>query len=155
MAMIDFSDIERAVGRITIYFNSLEYRLASLIHYLIDDKDSDVGEIITSQLSFHQLIATLYSLFRLKFESKEKINKLDDILKRAETVSVKRNDCVHSLWLKLKDDTYIRSKITSKYKKRLKFKSQIITDIDDINKIAEEIHDINSELYQIEINWTI
>jgi len=156
MNSINYGEIEKAIGRVAIYFSSLENTISRVIGLLISEQDTEIGDVITSELSFKQLVGMLQNIFKHKSDSEVEIKKLDKILYRAIKISDERNAIIHSLWLQIPGDSeeYIRLKKTAKHKKNSKGvqrQNKIINPL-EIYKIADEIHELEGAIYQFEID---
>jgi hypothetical protein len=129
----------RAIGVLTVNFACLEEYLSDCISMLIGQGDS-VGKTITSELSFKQLIHILGSLYKVKVSDVAKIEKLDDLLKRAFAIEQERNIIIHSWWNWSREpEQIVRVKHTAK--RVLKSNSQNMT-ASDIWDIANEVSHI-------------
>ncbi len=141
-----------AIGRISQYFNVLE-TYASVLVWTLIGAGQQVGEIITSELSFRNLLALLSSLYRLRKTDKKDINKLTELLKKAEGFERKRNQIIHSIWAVNMTDpqSLIRYKVTAKRKNGLKHTLEKKT-VDELNRIADEMVFIIKTISEITIN---
>ena len=133
----------QALGRITVNIQTLETVL-SFITWSLIGPDQKVGMIITSQMSFKRLCNLLGALFRHKVQSPERVEELNDLLRRAATVEQRRNTVIHSTW-STSDEAGLpeasRFKITASRKKGLNIQSEGAT-LDDLNEIADEMREV-------------
>lgn len=137
----------KALGRISANFQALEMYIAAFTWSLISS-DQNVGQIVTSQISFSRLCDLLSSLFRHKVKSPDLIEELDGILQRASEAEQQRNTIIHSAWLTDEEDTDkspSRFKITSKRKKGFDIQVED-TDADKLNEIADLLRDVAKEI---------
>ena len=135
------------IGKITVNFAFLEDVISFFVWTWIS-KDQTVGQIITAELSFRNLIALLSSIFRHRTEDSEKVKMLDALLKRALQLEEKRNIITHSVWAggKTPDtDTITRVKRSAKIYKGLRHQFEQIG-VADLNKIAKEIAVLAEEI---------
>jgi hypothetical protein len=133
------------IGKITSSFAMLEQVVAFLIWTIISD-DSVVGQIITAELNFKQLLSLLSSLYRHKRSNETKINELEHLLKRAMQVSDKRNVICHSIWGAGDAAASItRIKTTAKIAKGLRRQFQQTT-VKDLDSIIQEIQDVIEDI---------
>lgn len=135
-----------ALGLITANFQVLEKYTEFFVWSLIG-QDQEIGQIVTSQMSFDRICDTLYSLFRYRTQNSEMIKELDNIIQRTFQAEEKRNSVIHSSWLGLgsPDSSITRFKITSKWKKGLKHQYEEMTP-GDLRKIALFIKQVQEEL---------
>ena len=159
MNSINYGELEKAIGRVTIYFSSLENTISRLIALLIGEQGTEIGVAITSELPFKQLVGMLQNIFRYKSNNADKITKLDKLLKSAFAISNERNKLIHSVWAMIpnRDDEYIRFKNNAKYKKNsngIQRQSELLNPL-EIYKLADKIHQIEGEIYQFEIDRSI
>lgn len=145
------------IGAICVNFETLDLVLSSFISRLISD-DSKVGAIITSEMSFSNLVHTFSSLVKHKFQENpellSEINKLVVILGESEAI---RNQIVHSNYFYRdfeKDRNDIgRLKVTSRRKKGLVINSNEVTEdsLKDINErivfATKQLHSLYSHLF--------
>jgi hypothetical protein len=142
-------EIHRLIGRVSSNFNGLEKYIQTLITQLIG-AGQQLGEIITSELSFRNLISLLFSLYKFKKTDKKYIDKMDKICKKANELEQKRNQVIHSTWaFNIKSEKEVlRVKTTSKYKKGLNyvFENKNINELhilsDDIVKLISEVSEL-------------
>ena len=141
----------RAIGRISAYSNGLELYISALIWCLIG-AGQQVGEIVTSELSFRNLLALLSSLYRFRKTKQEDIEKLDSLLKRASALEEQRNQVVHSTWaINMSDPNSLsRYKVTAKQKSGLKHTVEEKT-IEELNHIADEMVSLMKTFSEITI----
>lgn len=84
-----------------------------------------VGQIITTQLSFKQLRATVASLYIERHGKDDDFKDLKNHLKDAREIEEERNRITHSIWAAGKAvDTIKRVKITSREKHGFQFQSE-------------------------------
>jgi hypothetical protein len=83
--------------------------------------DAVVGQIVTAELSFKNLLSMVSSLYRHVRTNETKIAELDNLLKRALQVAEKRNMICHSIWGEGKTPNSItRIKTTARVAKGLR-----------------------------------
>jgi len=85
------------LGQVTANFSDLEADLSFMVWSLIGT-NKQIGQIITSQLSFASLVRVLRLLFEEKCEDKKLRAELKKLLKEADSIRVRRNTFIHSVW---------------------------------------------------------
>ncbi|KAA3609237.1 MAG: hypothetical protein DWQ05_22345 [Calditrichaeota bacterium] len=141
-------ELHKAIGKVSNYFSGLETYISSLIWILIG-AGKDVGEIITSELSFHRLTALLRCLFLYRKSDSAEIERMDSILKRANDIEQRRNKVIHSLWaVNSQNDELLRVKTTAKYKTGLKYHFDR-TNMEELQKLTDDIVYVISDISQI------
>lgn len=146
-------DFLNAVGKVTVQFSKLESELSGFIVLLLDHEDPDVGNIVTAELSFKQLIQLLMSLFRHRISDPTKTSTMLKLLKKCRGLELERNRVVHSYWTaSAAFDVARRRKFTAKFKRgyNREFKS---VPIREIRKLASEIQDATSEIGRLSLQW--
>ena len=135
----------QALGQITADFQVLEETISSFILDLIG-AEPDVGEIITSELSFRKLIDLLSALFKHQVRNDTKIAEMERLVLRANVVEQKRNTIIHSGWaLGNTDETITRVKTTAKQRHGLRVQS-VEMDTVMLKQIADEIAELSADL---------
>lgn len=141
------------LGKITHHQSKIEYSISNWIIKLIDNDDL-IGLIITSEMSFRNLMNCLCAIINLKNNSdglyddkkkyletnKDKINRLINELKILEQ---ERNILIHSTY-EFFDGFITRKKITAK-EKGLTEKQELI-DVKKLENIIERQVDANSNI---------
>lgn len=131
-----------SIGRMTVDFAMLEHSLSFFIWQLMGYKQF-VGQAVTAQLSFRQLIDIFASLFRLCIGNN---TKLKEIVRSLNHAAKRRNQIVHSFWgAGGKQGLSMRFKITAKAKNGLQHQSEKVT-VEDIQKFAEEIESLSYKM---------
>src|SRR2546426_3543465 len=138
-------DCLRAIGRITVNFVLLEQSIAFLVWQLIGAQQR-VGQAITSELSFRQLVALASSLHRQFDVVGDASDQLEEILNRAVKAEENRNRIIHSFWGPgHTSDSITRIKTTAKKAAGLKhqFEQMRAADLDGVADsmaaVADEI----------------
>ena len=132
MTTINYTE---ALGQISVNFSDLEAGLAGIAWDLIGDKK--VGQIVTAQLSFHQLLDKVSSLFRHRYEDKSLIDELEGLLVQAKLICDERNKYVHSVWFNA-PDTLHRVRLRAKRKEGLTFQSEDMNP-EELSQFAHKI----------------
>lgn len=126
--------LARKIGQISINFASIEKVVVGFVSKLITE-DVNIGAIVTSEMSFQNLLKAFDSLIRYKFTNPETLEKWDGIRKDLNTCEQDRNVCLHSSYLLNPQMTgYFRMKITAKQNQGLKVNQE---DIDE-----EKLHSV-------------
>jgi len=133
------------IGKITASFALLEQIVAFFIWSIISN-DQVIGQIVTAELSFKQLLSLLSSLYRHTRKDETKIKELDNLLKRAFQVAEKRNVICHSIWgAGGTSKTITRIKTTAKISKGLRRQFEQTT-VEDLDSIIKEIRDVTEDI---------
>jgi hypothetical protein len=94
----DFSAIYSTIGKFTVLFSQLEFFLR-----LAFEGQANVSHettlLITSQLDFRSLVATVRGLYRQEYGDKPNWNAIERIFKTCLKVNDTRNHVAHSLWV--------------------------------------------------------
>ena len=131
----------KQIGRITANFSFLEFVLSFCICGLIND-DQRVGQIITSQMSFQNLVHLLGSLFKHRGFDAEKITAFDKLLGEAMQIEQRRNEITHSIWATHQDEgKSSRVKITARFKKGFEMQWEPMG-VDELKQIADSITNV-------------
>jgi len=142
-----------ALGLITFNFQNFEKEIEFLAWALIGS-DQEIGQIVTSQMSFRKLCDTLGSLIRYRTSDAELISELDGLLDKAAKIEQERNTIVHSAWFwSMAHDpkgAITRLKITAKGDKGLKHQYQSVQ-VSDLSSIASSIKSVASEVMAFRI----
>ena len=138
------------IGDITVSFELLLSEIQSLIWKLLD-QDQRVGQIITSELSFRNLLNLLSSLYLEKKGQDDKSEKLNDLLKKANEIEGTRNGITHSIWGAGKDIEHItRIKTTAKQKAGLRFVFEEVS-ASSLSDFATEIKTLAGEIQEFRL----
>lgn len=147
------NEIYNRIGLICANFEYLDLLLSAIIGRIISE-DTKIGAIITSEMSFKNLINAFSSLTLYKFESDlEFKEKIDNLVKRLNNAEEKRNQIVHSTYA-YNNSSIKRIKISARQKNGLKIYSDEISEnsLDEINNIivglTKEIRELYFELFK-------
>lgn len=136
------------LGKIVVFQSHLESMIGNEITKLLNI-DNAKGQIITTELSFRQLIGLLSSLIIEKFDENHCLyQEFKEVKKKLYEFENFRNMVAHSTWAHdqaFSDTKATRMKITSKEKKGLKMQSDEIG-LDDIIEKLESAGDTQVEL---------
>lgn len=129
--------LQENIGKLFTSFSFLEKGLNDALCYLINNRIDSVGILIIRKMFFKQklnLYKDMASDFIIKCVSDSKKNKklldrLNNIIKKAEELSEFRNDIAHADWTTLdKDNFYTRSiEIDNKRETNIHYKKMKIT----------------------------
>lgn len=138
------------IGRVVTSFAALEDAIKVATHALIDKGGSGTGYVITSEMSFRNIVALFSSLFRLKTSDATALAEMESIISSAMTVEGKRNQIVHSTWgVRPWNDgrvEIIRKKTTAKVSKGFRRQEEVLT--------TEYLHELVSEIINATKAWT-
>ena len=119
-----FADGFHDIGEVVYYFQQLEDELGAIVAFLIDPSHGSLGDIVVAELSFKQLAALAYSLFKEYFEARQcdNLKAWTAILSKAHNAEQRRNTLLHSTFgVSFSDEGHFlqRTKRTAKFKKGL------------------------------------
>jgi len=145
-------DFIKAVGRLTINFSHLEFSFSLFCGSQMGIKEP-INEIITSELSFKQIVNITSGIFREIEKDPEMIEQFNKILASAWKLEEERNKIIHSFYGRGDEpnDKIIRHKHSSKFKKGFKKDYQEVDAI-YVNKISDEIKMVSIRLMQFLFN---
>jgi hypothetical protein len=99
----------------------LEVAISIFVWQLISN-DQRLGQIITAELSFRNLVGILSSIFKYRNNNQELIEELNKLLDRAIQAEEQRNLIIHSNWaVGSSQDTISRYKTRPKNQKDIHF----------------------------------
>jgi hypothetical protein len=133
-----------ALGLISANFQCLEMYMQIFAWDLIGE-DQNVGQIVTSQLSFQRLCDLLVSLFKYRTKDSRLIQELERLVKRASEVAGQRDVAIHSCWAGDLETEILRVKMTAKRKSGLKHQFED-TDPESLLTIARSIKRVWEDL---------
>lgn len=126
-----------------VNFQALEMDIAWLV-WILNDRDTTLGQIVTSQLSFKKLLAVASSIFRYRVADDLLVKRLGELLNSAGHVEDKRNTLIHSIWFV--DDAGTTSRIKATVRQKHGFKIQNETDnAKRLNEFADEVLHVSGE----------
>jgi len=144
-----------AVGRVTVEFAKLEAELSGFIVVLLDKPDTEFGPIVTSELSFKQLVQLLMSLYQHANSKEDQIVELKAILTKCSSLEIQRNTIIHSEWTSAEMWNWARRrKVTSKFKKGLHKEDERVG-IDELKNLAEDIHSVMIIISKLSFKWLV
>jgi hypothetical protein len=133
------------IGRLVVDFAALESSIAIAIWNLLNI-DGSKGEIITSEMSFKNMLALFSSLFMHKTSDRAALDEMKVLISQATGVEIKRNRIVHSSWgMRVWRDgreTVVRMKTTAKISKGLKRQNEELT-VEDLEQMIDEVVEAN------------
>lgn len=125
------------LGGIVMNFNTLERAVCIFVSKLISN-DFHIGTVVTSEMSFQNLMKCLDSLIKYKCSDDAVIQKWDALKTRLNTCEQTRNIYVHSLFMMSVDgNKTFRLKTTAKLNKGLKTDKELL-DATKIQTILSE-----------------
>lgn len=135
-----------ALGRITVNFAQVEDVIAFYTGALVAPADAPVGDTITANTSFRNLVSLLSSLHRYRVDDEAQQEKLDELLRRALTLEGQRNTVTHSTWSPTPDPTQVmRWKNTAAKGKGLRRQAQRMS-VAELNTIADELEQLYADI---------
>lgn len=139
-------DLIVAIGKVTLNFSGLEFSIKDFVWRLVGSDHGQIPQIVTSELSFDQLVKLLSSLHKTRDHDAAAQAELDAILGRAKAVEGERNQVTHSHWGPgPSEGVHHRIKLTAKQKKGLQYHVEPVT-VADINGVAGRIRSVTAEL---------
>jgi hypothetical protein len=142
----------RAIGWIVTEFANLEGMLAIVVGVFAGVSHERPGMILTTQLSFSNLVSVFESLVYDLNPSEEALDIVHDLVTRARNVNDRRNGIIHSTWSEGNTpDKAIRVKMS--LKKGLKSAAEEVTVenlealAQTISALADDIDDFSGSIY--------
>jgi hypothetical protein len=142
----------KALGQIIISFAYLEYLLKVNCGTLIISKLPHIGNVVTAELSFQNLLHLIVSIFKSTFKNKELQKRVEDLVNRIDNkIRPRRNMVAHSIWFpdsrgeKVKGEFVGRFKTTAKRRKGLDYQLEKYS-AQDLWDIVSEIKDCTDGL---------
>jgi len=150
ISAIDHTLIE-PIGLVTVNFSMLEGNLKFFIWTLISHEQR-IGQIITANLAFRQLIDLFGSLYRFHVKDEVLLTEFEQLRKSLEEANDRRNNLIHSQWAAGdKPGKSTKFKIVARAKQGVIHKFDSIS-IEDITALADFIahaaHDIQELLFK-------
>lgn len=139
--MVDESML-RALGRVVVNFNAVEHWLATWTGQLIV-WDPIIGEIVTAEMSFKNLLALFSSLCKYRVRDESLLQEVKNAVALLAQAEQQRNELVHCCWLERKPgEPHKTRKTTAKQKKghHTQFKD---VSVQDVNALADRMRDID------------
>jgi hypothetical protein len=128
-------EIKKAIGNFCISFNFLEHSIENFIWRLLGNEQK-VGQILTSQLGFSEIMALANALYQHKETQQEKIKAIEQMLKEADGFNKIRNGLMHCLYGVSKEKDGVT---TISY--RMKFRDGLkVFSVEVLPKNSEEIN---------------
>lgn len=138
------------IGDITVSFALLESQIKTLIGSLIAEHQR-IGQIITAQLSFKNLLDLVISLYLERHGEDDDYLKLKLLMNKAGNIEengegVSRNKIIHSIWAAGRDKDHItRIKTTARQKNGLKFQFEELS-AQELAAFAKETRNLADEI---------
>jgi len=139
------------IGDITVSFAMLEFHMQMLFVCLLDQSPR-IGHMLTSQLTFSRLRASIISLYKERFGEDDHFAKSKEMMVIAGKIEEERNLITHSIWGSgEKTGSITRIKITAREKRGYhaeykQYDEQIFTEFaDSIKKLTSYIFIFNSD----------
>ena len=146
----------KAVGRMTINFAHLEFVISLLCGSNMKTVHP-INEIVTSELSFKQLINITLSILKITHETEPgKLTHITNLLKKSFELEQKRNSITHSFYGTSDevDTKIIRNKITSKGKAGFQRHVELI-DAAMVNTLADTMEGVSSSIALIIFDYSL
>lgn len=137
-----------AIGRITINVALLEEAISLCIWALIGG-EQQMGQIVTAQLSFRQLVDLSCSLYRFQVSDPAVLAELEGIRKSLHEAEGRRHRIIHSGWAAGPESgAGLRSKIVARAKQGLQYQFEKVT-ATDIDSLADFLATLADEIVQL------
>jgi len=149
ISAIDNSLLE-PIGLVTVNFSMLEGTLKFFVRILITNEPM-IGQIITANLNFRQLIDLFCSLYRFRIKDDVLLSEFEQFRKSLEEANDRRNNLIHSQWAAGEEPGK-----STKYKTMARAKQGLIHKFDsisteDIMNLAEYISEIAADAQDLMI----
>jgi hypothetical protein len=132
----------RALGRIGVAFNHLEYKMNVLAWGLISP-NSKIGRIALEGENFDRILGKIKNLAREVFrEDPGRFSRIEQWAESANNVKRRRNELLHAQWGLYKDTGSMRGQTLLR---------KVVREVDsaDIDRLADDIETAIEELEQI------
>jgi hypothetical protein len=133
-----------AIGRVTISFANLELTLSLFCGAHIGSNTPIVNQIITSELSFKQLVNISVAVHREVESNEDKIEKFYEIAKKLFALEQRRNAIIHSNYGS-QNKLVVRQKASAKGKKGFRIQYEDLTP-EMIMAFNEEIETVSRQI---------
>jgi len=138
----------KPIGLVTVNFSMLEGNLKFFIGILINSEQR-LGQIITANLNFRQLIDLFGALYKFRIEDEVLLKKYEKLRILLEEANDRRNTLIHSQWASgKKPGESTRFKTLARAKKGLMLKLECIS-MKDISELAELIAKVASDVHDL------
>lgn len=138
----------KPIGLVTVNFAMLEGSLSFFIWELIG-REQQVGQIVTAQLSFRQLIDLFCSLYRFRVSDPKLLAEFERIRKSLHEAEEGRNKVTHSQWgAGDEPGSSTRIKTVARAKKGLQFIFENITE-PDLDTLADFLATLTYEIMEL------
>src|SRR5450432_822346 len=148
-------DSLRALGRVVVEFNLLEFSLSTGIQVTCS-ATPEISEILVSELSVRAKVDIFFSILRHLHPERTAIHKFDSLRVRILRAEQERNKLLHSYSSAPDAGRTTRSKPTAKAKRGVFISRETLSAV-DIDSKADEFHrlteDIATFLVQPETRW--
>src|ERR1017187_5576594 len=141
---INISDAVLAeIGKIVVTHSLIDASLANIIGRIVSLRGrSELGQIVTAELSFRQRVGMLRSLLVFSLtEDHETVVEFDQIKRILNAADDQRNRVVHSIWGhsgEADPHIMVRIKTSAKEKKGLRTEVQRLT-LEELQKITDQV----------------
>jgi hypothetical protein len=138
----------RALGRISVAFNQLEYRMNVLVWALISP-NSNIGRIVLEGENFDRMLGKLKNLAQeVLREDQERLRRIEEWAKSASDAKRRRNELLHAQWGLYKDTGSLLGQTSLRKVVRLVGSADLDRLVDDVDAALRELINIMEELAQ-------
>ncbi len=137
----------RAIGRVNVSFSRLVLALEDVAHCLLG-VGQQLGRVITSEMSFRQLLSLVSSLARLLIADASAVERIESMLNRAAKAEERRNIVDHSIWAFEGTEKAFRGKWTAKKGKGWTFHGEEV-DVKDMEVEAVQVDKLVQDLTEL------
>ena len=136
----------RALGRISVAFNQLEYRMNVLVWGLISP-NSNIGRIALEGENFDRMLGKLKNLAQeVLREDQERLRRIEEWANSASDVKRRRNELLHAQWGLYKDTGSMRGQTLLRKVVRNVDSTDLDRLADDVDAALQELIDLMEEL---------
>jgi len=140
------------IGLVTVNFAMLEESLSLCIWKLIG-AEGRVGQIVTAQLSFRQLVDLFCSLYRFRVRDAKLLAEFERIRKSLHKAEERRNKIIHSQWSAADElGASRRFKAVARAKRGLQYQVEKTT-ATDVHSLADFLARLTYEIMELIANW--
>jgi hypothetical protein len=134
-----------ALGKVNFNLAGLEYRLRILTWVLIGGPEQRVGQCVTAELSFRNLVALAQSLHAIREPNSDVTKELEAILNECIRAEEMRNKFMHSNWGPSPRGGFVRIKATAKKGRGLQWQCEPTSE-QAVEDAALALHRANDRL---------
>ncbi len=153
VSSLTHENLLKPLGAVTANFTYLDGAIQFAIWVFLfghDARPQLLGQAVTSELSFRQLVSLFGASCRLRFPDRDH-GQLEAICRRVRELEQKRNQILHSFWVGGSDGKARRFKSTAKGELKLQSEEVDVATLTslaaDLEQAVEEVHQFRKALF--------